>query len=157
MAAGDDEAWALGLGPDGQTYVGGNVVATGINAATIALEGLPVDQFINDGSADWDTAGSLDLFGVCLRDALNGATAGGTAWNKDLNTGADCADGDGDPWYAIPAASPGAQVAYMSTADTQGGATDPEARMRFGFRAQNTQQAGTYVAPIVFETVAPTS
>jgi hypothetical protein len=45
----------------------------------------------------------------------------------------------------------------MNATDAQGGATDPEAHLRFGFRAQNLQQAGSYVAPIVFEVVAPIS
>jgi hypothetical protein len=66
-------------------------------------------------------------------------------------------DGDGDPWHSIPLTSPGAKIAFAAGADAQGGATDPTALIRFGFRAKTDQAPGTYLAPLVFESIAPNS
>jgi uncharacterized delta-60 repeat protein len=112
---------------------------------------LETSDYVDDGSADWDTAGSLELFGACLLSVADGATAGGSAWT----TTGTCAANDSSPWNAIPAASPGAKIAYTAAADAQGGATDPAVNLRFGVRTRLNQEAGTYFAPIVFEAVAP--
>jgi hypothetical protein len=82
----------------------------------------------------------------------NGATAGGTAWNA--GPGNACPTTDGNYWHAVPATAPGEKVAYTIASDIQGGA-DPTAFIKFGFRTLDTQPAGTYLAPIVFEVVAP--
>ena len=115
--------------------------------------GTAVDNYLNNGTADWDTAGSIDLFGACLRSVANGASGGGSGWSVDGN--GDCTADDSDPWSAIPAAAPGTKIAAMNAPDAQGGGTDPTANIRFGFRAKADQAPGVYLAPIVFETVAP--
>jgi uncharacterized delta-60 repeat protein len=130
-----------------------NAVATG-KPWIVRWDSLQVDDYIDNGTADWDSAGPMDAFGACLRNATNGATGTtGGAWV--VGPGNTCPSTDGTYWNAIPAASPGAKVAYATASDLQGGATDPTAYIKFGFRTDVAQGAGTYFAPIVFETVAP--
>lgn len=117
------------------------------------LDATSVAQYVDNGTADWDTAGSIDLFGACLRTVSDGAIAGGTAWTA--GPAAACPATDGAYWNAIPAAPPGVKVAYTNAPDAQGGATDPTAYLRFGFRTRTNQPAGDYAAGIVFEVVAP--
>lgn len=132
-----------------------NVFAVGVGGVIYTTPGTPVSDFADDGSADWDTVGSIDLFGACLRDADLGAAGGGGGWVEDTNAGSDCADGDADPWNAIPAASPGAKIAATNVPDAEAGATDPVAHLRFGFRTLDNQPPGRYLAPITFQVVAP--
>jgi uncharacterized delta-60 repeat protein len=153
----NDYVWGIAWGSDGKLYAAGGA-RPGANSDFLlqAFDVIPVPQYA-DGSNDWSTGGSLDLFGACLLDADLGATGGGGGWIEDVNLGSDCADGDTDPWYAIPAAAPGAKVAFAAApdAETVGQGNDPRARLRFGFRTRLNQEPGTYVAPIVFEAVAP--
>jgi hypothetical protein len=114
---------------------------------------VPVSDFA-PGVNDW-TTGATGVFGACLRDADLGASGGAGAWAEDTNAGSDCADGNADPWNAIPAAAPGAKIAATAAPDAQGAPTDPVAYLRFGFRSELTQTPGNYYASIVFETVAP--
>ena len=95
VSAGQNEAATrIVMTTDGQIVTAGEVFVAGVKKALlVALASTPVDQYADNGLQDWDTGGSLDLFGACVISTLNGATSGGTAWNKDLNTGADCADG----------------------------------------------------------------
>jgi photosystem II stability/assembly factor-like uncharacterized protein len=129
--------------------------AVGAGGVIYTTPSSAVADFANDGTADFDTVGSLNLFGACLRDADLGATGGGGGWIEDTNTGADCADGDGDPWNAIPAGSPGVKIASIAAPDAENGATDPVAHIRFGFRAKADQPPGRYLAPLTFQVVAP--
>ena len=101
-----------------------------------------------NGTTDWDQG--ANAFGVCLRSVANGASADWTA-----GPGSACPATDGAYWNAIPAAAPGAKVASIAAPDAEGGATDPMVNLRFGFRTAVTQAPGDYVAPIVFETIAP--
>lgn len=129
--------------------------AVGFGGAIYTSNSAAIPDFVNNGTADWDTAGSLNLFGACLRDADLGAAGGGGGWIEDTNTGSDCADGDSDPWNAIPAGAPGVKIASIAAPDAEAGATDPVAHLRFGFRAKDDQPAGRYLAPITFQVVAP--
>jgi photosystem II stability/assembly factor-like uncharacterized protein len=129
--------------------------AVGYGGAIYTSSSVALADFVDNGTADWDTAGSLNLFGACLRDADLGATGGSGGWIEDTTTGSDCADGDADPWNAIPAASPGAKIASIAAPDDIGGATDPVVHLRFGLRTKVDQPPGRYLAPITFQVVAP--
>jgi hypothetical protein len=129
-----------------------HITTTARSAADIRAEYLGRVSDYSDTVDDWDTPGD-NAFGACLRSVTNGATAGGSAW--PTAPGNACSVGDGAWWHAVPAASPGAKVAYVAGPDLQGGATDPGVDLRFGFRTLGNQAAGTYLAPLTFETLAP--
>jgi uncharacterized delta-60 repeat protein len=141
--------------PDGEIVVAGTTAngAAGNDIVAVKFDSVGVDPYKDDGTADWDTVGSLDLFGACLRDAANGATVGGSTWGEDPD--GDCADGDSDPWKPIVATAglAGAKVAESTTI----GDGDATAHLRFGFRAEASQARGTYYAPVTFEVIAPNS
>jgi hypothetical protein len=109
-------------------------------------------QRINDyGGADtWGGAGA-NSFGACLADAANGATVDVSTWAEDT-TGGTCADGDADPWEAIPADvnDPAAKVAEAPALSTTA-----RADIIFGLRTATSQAPGRYVAPITFDVLAP--
>lgn len=105
-----------------------------------------------DGTNDW-TSSSTSMFAACLRDALDGAASGTGTWIEAPSNA--CMPTDGTHWNAIPAAAPGATIATSATPDAAGGASDPTARLRFGFRAAAVQQPGAYAAAITFEVVSP--
>ena len=127
-----------------------NVARTASEVATLAAGNVP--DYSDAGGIDWASTGT-SFFGACLRDVNDGAFAGATPWTE--GPGNTCPLTDGTYWQAIPGASPGTKVAFTTAADAQGGATDPTAHLRFGFRATAAQTAGAYSAPVLFEVVAP--
>ncbi len=109
-----------------------------------------VSDYADDGSADFDTLGSISLFGACLRAATNGAATDGSTWAPN----ATCPNVDGSHWHAIPAtATPASKVAHNGSS----GDADATVSLRFGFRTRDDQVPGTYVAPITLEVIAPSS
>jgi hypothetical protein len=99
----------------------------------------------------WSVGGSQGVFGACLRNATLGAATDGTTWVS--KGGAACTASDSDPWHGIPATpgSAGALVARTTTANTMGARVD----LQFGLRVANAQRPGDYVAPILFDVIAP--
>ncbi len=95
------------------------------------------------GSADWSNG---SMFAACLR-SLVGTTPDGTTWPVDGNT--DCTAVGTDPWRAVTPAGAAAKVARIAASGTA------TANLRFGIRNDGTLPAGTYVAPVVFEVLAP--
>jgi uncharacterized delta-60 repeat protein len=126
----------------------GGVYFVGSDQAAKAGGGATIPDFAS-GSADW-TPGASGMFGVCLRD-VSGATTDGTTWTNDPDH--DCADGNSDPWRAIPdtTANPLSKVAY------QGAIGTAHAYLRFGMRTAPAQAPGSYVAPLTIEVLAPTA
>lgn len=112
-----------------------------------------VDDYLDNGTADFDTVGSFDLFAACLRDATDGAAPGGGSWTE--GPGNACPGTDGAHWKSIPTTAPGAKLASIAAPDAQGGATDPTVNLRFGFRTRADQPPGSYRAPLTFQVVAP--
>jgi hypothetical protein len=110
----------------------------------------PVPDFAS-GSAVW-TVGATGMFGVCLRDVAAGASTDVTTWTNDT-ADHDCADGNADPWRAIPATTGAAasKVAFSS------GTGNTNAYMRFGFRAGASLAPGTYIAPVALTVLSPTA
>lgn len=150
------QPFGIALAPGGELMMGGTCyVGLSNDDACVAsyASGGSVSDYVDNGTADWDTGGSISLFGACLRSVVDGAVSGGTAWTA--GPAGTCPMTDGAYWNAIPAGAPGTKVAYVSTSDPQGGGTDPTANIRFGFRARSDQPAGIYTAPIVFEAIAP--
>lgn len=116
----------------------------------------PINDYNDPANDDWSTPGA-QMFGVCLRTVGGAASTNGTTWPADSDTigdeaaaAADCSDGDGDPWKAIPAAP--VKVARQATPQSPATAT---AFFRFGMRIPLTQVPGTYRAGILFEVRAP--
>lgn len=109
-----------------------------------------VADYLDDGTADWDTVATRNLFGACLRAATSGAAFDVSTWTPD----AACPALDGTRWHAIPATATAASkvVHNGSTGDA-----DSIASLRFGFRTRSDQAPGTYFAPVTFEVVAPNS
>ena len=141
---------------DGALYVTAHHDGGPTHDLLVVKWGAPkVDDYVDDGSADWDTAGSIDLFAACLRSTGDGAFSGGTAWTPGPPT--TCPAADRAYGHAVPSASPRANVAYTTAPDVAGGATDPYANLRFGFRTRSDQPAGLYVAPLTFDVIAPNS
>jgi uncharacterized delta-60 repeat protein len=124
----------------GDNQVGWNFSTWRLRAPTITNWGVAPNNF--------GTSGNNSAFGVCLRSVADGAFTDGTTWTPDVD--GDCADGDGDQWRAVPNDATGTKVARGPLADP-----DNEVTVRFGLRAAANQTAGSYVAPVVVEVIAP--
>lgn len=100
--------------------------------------------------ANWGSAASTNMFGVCLQNVnVATTTVNGPTWQRDTaGTSGQCEMNDADPWYAIPAAM--SKVAYATTPGQTG-----RADFVFGVRMASSQAPGTYSATIVFEALAP--
>jgi uncharacterized delta-60 repeat protein len=144
------------LGQNGLTFgVDGDIVVAGaaqngselLDAMLIRLDGSPVNDFAT-GSFDFVPTGA-NLFGSCLQSHAGAGTS--PTWAVDGN--ADCTAAVGDPWNAIAAgpADAGAKIA----ASTNSGSTSSTVSLRFGVRTAAAQTPGSYMAPVVFETIAP--
>jgi uncharacterized delta-60 repeat protein len=137
MIAGQDGTYILA----GTAWTG--AYPAGYDAALVRYASLPVADYA--GGSNW-SAGS-NTFGACLR-AVSGTGVAGT-WTVN----ATCPATDGAYWNPIPATS-GAATSKIAQSTTAGTA-NATAAIRFGFRVSNSQGAGTYLAPIVFEVQAP--
>ncbi len=147
------DIWAYRSGDSGPLRVlpdsDGGVHVLGVQE--VAKLGATAQPDFASGTADW-VAGAGGMFGVCLRAIGAGAGTDGTTWSRD-SVDSDCADGNADPWRAIPASTGVAatKVAFRSTPGTT------SAQLRFGFRTASNQPPGTYLAPVAIEVVAPTA
>lgn len=145
VSAGADHPTGLELGTDGAIYTIG---VRGASSDILRLETTSVADYAG-ASSDWDTvAPNDDAFGACLRAVGGGATA---TWTVDPD--ATCTASDSDPWYPVAATSGGSTASIATTAAA--GTTAATVDLRFGLRAAGSQTPGSYVAPVVFETVAP--
>lgn len=138
--AANDTVAFLAEGPDGDLLLSG--IAGGTTLLwTARLEGNPIPDYAS-GSQDWDQGSGF--FGACL-DAFSG-TGSAATW-----TASGCPQTDpGGQWRAIPIS--GAPTTLGQLAASQ---DDGEARVRFASRVPNSQTPGTYIAPVVFEVIAP--
>jgi hypothetical protein len=99
-------------------------------------------------TSDWDTAGTTNMFGMCLQNA-GGTTTVAPGWLKDVaNTAGKCEALDTDPWAAIPASQ--TKLAY-----TAGPGVPGQVDVVWGVRPASTQAPGVYQAAVVFEALAP--
>lgn len=142
-----DEIFDIRAGVDGKVIAAGGT-SDGItrNLAVIQLASTPVADFAAAAS-DW--AVGPNTFGACLRSVTGTGVVG--AWTVDSDN--SCTAVNTDPWnkVAATAATTGSSVATSGTAGT----TDATANLRFGIRTASNQPPGTYLAPVVFELVAP--
>lgn len=141
--AGEDFIRAALLHTDGRIAVAGQCdfgVATGYDKcmAVFSSEGS-VSQYA-DGLADWDTADTTSMFGVCIRNATDATPT----WDTDIA----CPINDDTYWNAVP-------IAATQIATTTTGVADATVDMRFGIRPAVDQPPGSYTAPITFEVTAP--
>jgi uncharacterized delta-60 repeat protein len=141
------------LAPDGRLLAAGGHYNNPVSDDYVVYQWEPwtVDDY-NEGAPndDWENAASTDLFGACLRAISNGASvAGGGSWAVDA--GGDCAtvSDTNDDWYPITTSMQ--KIAHNGSL----GDGDATVHLRFGFRTLLTQPAGTYIAPLAFEVVAP--
>ncbi len=126
-----DGSWVMvgSLGTDFQlTKIGTTALSNYVNTTT-----------------DWDTA-STSLFGACLRSVANNATA---VWTAN----ATCPKTDGAYWNKIPD-STGDSAAKVANSLTVG-TTNARVNLRWGMRTPAGQTPGRYIAPMVFEVLAP--
>jgi uncharacterized delta-60 repeat protein len=139
-----DAALDVALGSDGKIMLAGyRTNATSDELATIRLESTTM--------TDFTTWGAANQFGICLR-SFSGAGSSVSAWAAA--TGNNCGTGvagDDANWHAVPTAT--TKVLQTSTPNT----TNVTANFRFGVKLPSTQAAGSYMAPITFEVVAPNS
>ncbi|MEO6866493.1 MAG: hypothetical protein ABI200_00560 [Gaiellales bacterium] len=141
----------------GQSFLVGAAVATDDGSITFVgiaedatwdyrfamykFAGAPINDYVNDGTRDFETVGSLDAFGVCLKNTGGGATA---TWIPHTTCSTAV---DGAHWQGVPqapneiAAAPNPGIAHTAT-------------LRFGLRTRDNQPPGSYVAPITFSVVA---
>jgi hypothetical protein len=141
-ATGNDGYADLEAGPDGTLYGGGWAQNAGSGSPQITkFASTPIDDYLDNGTADFDTVGSFDAFGACLK------SVGGTATNQWALGGA-CPTSDGAFWNDVPIAAD--KVAFATAPGTTYTAT-----VRFGARTLLNQPPGTYVAPVTFEVLAP--
>jgi hypothetical protein len=150
---GADSAGAILESFDGTLLLVGSVTPGNSNFGLQLIDSIPVDDFADDGSADWNTVGSLDLFGACLRSVTGGASTDVSTWTP--GPGSACPSTDGTYWKPVGSSLPGSKIAFDSSSDIQGGASDPTVNLRFGFRTMIDQPAGGYFAPLLFEVTAP--
>ncbi|MCB0877409.1 MAG: hypothetical protein KDC46_00305 [Thermoleophilia bacterium] len=137
---------------DGHIHV---LAGDGADAKVLRIKGADVQDFADDPGDttgnDWGTPGA-SLFGACLISGSNVSTGAGT-WAIDAVSGADCADGDADPWMPIPqdSGAPGAMIARSAAANV----ANATVNLRFGLRAGPSQAPGSYLAPLALTVVAP--
>jgi uncharacterized delta-60 repeat protein len=96
------------------------------------------------GVADWDTASSA--FMMCLRDHVRSTAAPYT----DTHCPTSTSDPDYAPgqWNAVPAS-------LAPVASSAANERDARVQLRFGLRVGPAMPAGSYVAPLSFDVVAP--
>lgn len=141
LNAGTDNAAAIVPFPEGRLAVVGYVGA-GDPSMFVYDDGGNVSDYV-DTASDWDTAPATSMFGVCLKSLTGTVT---TLWTAN----ASCPQTDGTYWRGVPSSAlPAAKVGNTTA---PGAAT---ATFVFGFRPAGSQPASTYVAPIVFEALAP--
>lgn len=138
LSAGDDAARAVVSGEDGRLLVTGKSQA----------ESLGFVVYDTERVADWvaattDWSVGTNMFGACLSSSTN-VTA-------DWTPAAGCPLGTPAAWRRVvpTAATTGSRIA-TSVAGAAG-----SVNLRFGMRMGSSQPPGQYVAPIVFEAVAP--
>jgi uncharacterized delta-60 repeat protein len=145
---------AAQLAGDEIVVVGQAHVTFNQSLGVVQFGGASVSDYANlggGGDTDWSSGPTTNAFGACLRAVGGGATVDGSTWATDSVDG-DCADGDGDPWRAIPATT---GLAAARVANSPSTSTTSRVDLAFGFKASQSQSPGAYVAPIVFEVVAP--
>jgi uncharacterized delta-60 repeat protein len=121
---------------DGRLLMHGRSNPTGTAQATM-LDADNLPDHVNT-SSDWNDG--TGFFGACLASVSG---AGGATWT----TGA-CGQSDGAWWNDVPAVA-------ETVATAPSGDDTIIAAMRFGTRVPTTQPKGAYVAPVLFEVVAP--
>ena len=145
-STGTDEGSGIALVDGGVVIIGYSLGAT-MDVAVERYDAVSVPDYAS-GTADW-IAGPA-TFGACLRAIGGGAAVDGTTWGLDPN--ANCADGNADPWNAIPssAASTSSSIAVATSSSVAATAS-----LRFGFRAAANQRPGNYTGGLLFEVIAP--
>jgi uncharacterized delta-60 repeat protein len=144
IGAGDDNLNAVVQGVDGSIDIAGYTNNTDHDYLLASLGGTKVNDFAS-ASFDWTTTGpGNNAFGACVISSANATPQGG--WTPDPSN--DCGDGNSDPWNAVPSSS----TVIASSAAT---VTNAVTRVRFGLRAASDQPAGSYVAPVAIEVLAP--
>ena len=139
-----DTAHDMEIGEDGRyIMVGYGTNGTDRDMAVQQLLGLPVPQY--GGGNTWATS----HFGACLHAVGAGTSTGASTWTPD----ATCGTADGAWWKPVVAtgATAGSKVATSNASNV----TTSSVGVVFGLRTAGTQAAGTYIAPVVFETIAP--
>ena len=138
---GNDTARDVLVRSDGGLLVFGE---DGTRFAAAKLVGVPFGNY-DQSTNGFTTGSSTSGFGVCLDSVTNGAPT----WPAVSG----CPPTDTGHWRALPATSgsPGAEIARRAGA----GGPDMVGRLRFGLRTSGNQLSGRYVAPVVFEVVAP--
>jgi hypothetical protein len=151
VTAGDDRATDLERTADGRVLLGGYRTDLNTNWLHMIAPG-PVIPDYSAATNNWAGTGA-GLFGACLLGGANIATDVAT-WTPDSNLGADCADGDGDPWRPIVDTNDATALVARSS-----GAGETAARIdvMFGVRIDGGQKPGHYQAPITFEVLAPSA
>lgn len=143
---GDDSAQEyivdMVLGRDGRAVVAMTEFNPGWRAAVMQLDTTTVPDY-QDTVNEWGPTSS-SLFGACLNSVAGGAATDGTTWS----TTGSCSGADADPWRPVAKA-----VTTIAKAPSYAAAA--QANLRFGMRVTAGQAAGSYVAPITFEVIAP--
>lgn len=135
---------AVSLGIDGEIFAAGM-------CGTEPVPGTPlVDQCVlnlsssgtvanyDNGNNDWDDGNSF--FGVCMRTLSVGV--------NDWDTSGSCPATDGTNWNELPETM--TTVAHLPV-----GAGSSTATFDFGVKFSDTQNDGTYVAPIQINVISP--
>jgi uncharacterized delta-60 repeat protein len=144
MATGNDWHYALAPGVDGEIVAAGLGVGATQDAIIDVYRATPVPNYVF-GSTDWDQGAAM--FGACLRAVTGAPTAG---W--PVAPSGTCAATDTVPWQGI-ATTASAGGATIATGTTPG--TTYTVHLRFGVRTAGSAIRGTYRAPLIFETLAP--
>lgn len=154
IAAGNDNSFGMAIGVDGNLYMSASTSTNNGDVSVIKFDAAQIADYVDDTTADWDTAGNLNLFGACLAGVAGGASSGGGSWVVDtFGTAGDCAADDSEPWNAIDDDGLGASAKVAES--TGSGTTNAQALIRFGLRTRSDEPPGLYSAPITFEAVAP--
>lgn len=149
--------WRLTPGPAGDSYtafsaedadgtvtvVGSLLTGGSYDIVVQRLRALSVDNFA--GAVPWQSASAG--FGACLEDATGPSPTLG--WSEAADGSCGAGD-DADPWLGVAsdALGPTAEVAELAPGTTT-------LDLRFGWHTVANQPAGSYVAPLVVDIVAP--
>ncbi|MCW2923293.1 MAG: uncharacterized protein JWM98_697 [Thermoleophilia bacterium] len=144
IGSGVSEIGAIAIGADGSLYGAGQATNATLDFGVVRLGTVTVTDYAV-GSADFTGGGSM--FGACLRGVGAGASTDVSTWTP----AGTCSAVSGPSWHAVASGTTGDKLAFTTVAGTSGAT----ASLRFAARPALSQAPGTYIAPILFEVIAP--
>lgn len=141
-----EELRGVTVGTDGRIAAVGYSSDAGQEHADLLV--LGIDQVADYATGTNDFGAGGNAFGACLRGIGGGAATSASTWSVN----ATCPLSTGAWWRGLPT---GMGAASKVATTTGSGVTDATASLRFGLELSGAEPAGSYLAPITIDVVAP--